>query len=195
MKRIIFVAISVLFAMTAGASAATWTIDTDHSAANFSIQHMAISKVRGDFGKVSGKVVFDESGSTPFSIEITIDPASIDTGVAKRDEHLRSADFFDVSQYPTISFVSEKVVPTGEDKYQVEGTLTMHGVSKSVTVDLEGLAGEAKDPWGNLRKGAQITGGINRKDFGIVYNAVLDGGNLLIGETAEVSVDLEFIKN
>jgi len=195
MKKIIVVAISAVFALVTGASATTWTIDTDHSAANFSIQHMAISKVKGTFSKVSGKIEFHESGPNPFSLEITIDPVSIDTGVTKRDEHLRSPDFFDVQQYPNINFTSQKVVPSADGTYQVEGKLTMHGVSKDVTVALEGLATEVKDPWGNTRKGAQITGGINRKDFGIVYNAVLESGNLLIGEKAEVSVDLEFIKN
>lgn len=195
MKKIIVMAISAVFALVTWASATTWTIDSDHSAANFSIQHMAISKVKGTFSKVSGKIEFHESGPNPFSLEITIDPVSIDTGVTKRDEHLRSPDFFDVQQYPNINFTSQKVVPSADGTYQVEGKLTMHGVSKDVTVALEGLATEVKDPWGNTRKGAQITGGINRKDFGIVYNAVLESGNLLIGEKAEVSVDLEFIKN
>lgn len=195
MKQIIVAAISMVFALATGASATVWKIDTDHSSANFAIQHMAISKVKGSFDKISGQVEFHESGPNPFSLEITIDPVSIDTGVTKRDEHLKSADFFDVKQYPSISFISENVTPTKNGKFLVEGTLTMHGVKKSIKVELEGLDREEKDPWGNIRKGAQITGGINRKDFGIVYNAVLESGNLLIGDMADIHVDLEFIKN
>ena len=194
MKKIIVAATLAVFAMTTAAFATSWEIDTAHSSANFAIQHMAISKVKGSFDKVSGKIEFHESGSNPFSLEIKIDPASVDTGVTKRDDHLRSADFFDVKQYQSINFTSKKVVPTENGKYQVQGTLTMHGVSKDITIDLEGLGVEVKDPWGNVRKGAQITTDINRKDFGIVYNSVLESGNLLIGETADVNVDLEFIK-
>lgn len=195
MKKIIFTVVTLLFAMISHASAAGWNIDTDHSAANFSIQHMAISKVKGTFDQVSGKLEFHESGPNPFSLEILIDPQSVDTGVEKRDAHLRSEDFFDVKKYPAINFTSKKVVPTGTGTYEVEGELTMHGVSKIITIGLEGLEQQVKDPWGNVRKGAQITADINRKDFGIVYNAVLESGNLLIGETAQVSVDLEFIRN
>ncbi|SHO49489.1 YceI family protein [Desulfopila aestuarii] len=194
MKKLIVLAASIVMAFVTEASASTWTIDTDHSTANFSIQHMAISKVKGDFENVSGKIEFLESGPNPFSLEIAIDPETIDTGVEKRDAHLKSADFFDVKTYPSIKFISTKVIPAGKGNFQVEGTLTMHGVSKDITVALEGLSSEQKDPWGNVRKGAQITGEINRKDFGIVYNAVLESGNLLIGEKADISVDLEFIK-
>lgn len=194
MKKTIVAATIALLTITASAFASIWEIDTAHSSANFAIQHMAISKVKGSFDKVSGKIEFHESGSNPFTLEINIDPVSVDTGVTKRDDHLRSADFFDVKKYQRINFISKKVVPAKNGKYQVEGILTMHGVTKDITIDLEGLAVEVKDPWGNLRKGAQITTDINRKDFGIVYNSVLESGNLLIGETADVNVDLEFIK-
>lgn len=194
MKKITLAAITILFAMASFASASNWKVDTDHSSANFSIKHMAISKVKGSFDKISGTLELHESGPNPFTLELTIDPASIDTGVSKRDDHLKSADFFDVNTYPTMSFVSEKVVATGNGNYQVEGALTMHGVIKKITVSVEGLSGEVKDPWGNTRKGGQVTGIINRKDFGLEYNAVLESGSLLIGEIADVSVDLEFIK-
>lgn len=194
MKKLLILTMSAFLTMATGAFGATWSIDTDHSAANFSIKHMAIAKVKGGFAAVTGGLAFNEDGTTPSTLEITIDPASIDTGVTKRDNHLKSADFFDVEKYPTIHFVSTEIRPAGDNNYELTGTLTMHGVSNSVTVNLEGLGGEVKDPWGNIRKGAQITGKINRKDFGIVYNAVLEGGNLLIGEKADISVDLEFIR-
>lgn len=195
MKKIITTAICIMFALTTNAFGANWKIDTDHSAANFAIQHMAISKVKGTFDKVSGNLEFHESGPTPFTLQIVIDPASIDTGVEKRDAHLKSADFFDVKKFSSIYFTSEKVSPTGDSTYEVEGKLTMHGISKNIKITLNGLLQEVKDPWGNIRKGAQVTAEINRKDFGIVYNAVLESGNLLIGETAKIDVDLEFIKN
>ncbi len=194
MKKVIIAAISILFAMTTSALGAVWEIDTDHSAAHFSIQHMAISKVKGTFDQVSGKLEFHESGPSPFTLEIVIDTVSIDTGVEKRDSHLRSADFFDVKKYPSINFISKKVTPVGNGTYEVEGKLTMHGVSKNIKIALEGLEQQVKDPWGNIRKGAQVTADINRKDFGIVYNAVLESGNMLIGKTADVSMDIEFIK-
>ncbi len=195
MKKLIVMAIGILFALTSNSIAEGWKIDTDHSAANFSIKHMAISKVKGNFSNVSGEVTFHDSKTNPFSLELTIVAASIDTGVEKRDAHLKSPDFFDVNKYPTINFVSKKVTSTGQGVYEVLGDLTMHGVTKELSVTLEGLEGEAKDPWGNIRKGAQITGKINRKDYGIVYNAVLESGNFLIAETADVSVDLEILRN
>jgi len=194
MKKIIVFMFFVILAMSSTAMATTWKIDPDHSAANFSIDHMAIAKVKGAFSDVQGSVEIPESGDNPFSLEIFIDPASISTSVTKRDDHLKSPDFFDVKQFPSMSFVTEKVVAKGNDMYQLIGNLTMHGVSKSVTVDLTGLAGDAKDPWGNTKKGAQITGKINRKDFSIVYNAVLDNGNFIIGDDVDIIVDLEFIK-
>lgn len=194
MKKIIILVISIFLALVTGAAGSTWTIDTDHSAANFSIQHMTISKVKGGFNNVSGSVVFHDSGPNPFSIDMTIDPSSIDTGVNKRDDHLKSPDFFDIAKYPSIHFVSKKVVPSGKGKYQVIGALTMHGVTNNITVTLEGLEGEAKDPWGNIRKGGQITSEVNRKDYGMEYNSVLETGGLLIGEEAYVTLDFELIK-
>lgn len=198
MRKIVVVAISAVLILAGGVTGAyssTWKIDTDHSAANFAIQHMAISKVKGTFSNVAGTIEFHESGPNPFTLEITIDPVSVDTGVKKRDDHLRSPDFFDVEKFPNILFTSDKVVAVADGKYQVEGTLDMHGITKTVSVILEGLDVEVTDPWGNNRKGAEITSEIDREDFGIIYNSVLKGGNLLIGDIAEVRVDLEFIQN
>ena len=194
MKKIMILTMGLLLALVTGAAGSTWTIDTDHSAANFSIKHMAISKVKGSFSNVSGKVVFHDAGPNPFSIDLAIDPASIDTGVKKRDDHLKSPDFFDIIKYPSIRFVSKKAVPAGKGKYQVTGALTMHGVTNNIIVAIEGLDYEAKDPWGNLRKGGQLTGEVSRKDFGMEYNALLETGNLLIGEQADITLDFELIK-
>ncbi len=195
MTKIIAITIGIFFALISSAMAATWKIDPDHSEANFAIKHMAISKVKGSFSSVTGKIIFNNSTTNPFLLEITIEAASIDTGVEKRDIHLKSPDFFDVNKYSTLHFISKKVTPIGQGKYEITGDLSMHGVTKELSLTLEGLEGEAKDPWGNLRKGAHITGKINRKDYGIVYNVVLESGNILIGETADISVDLELLKN
>jgi polyisoprenoid-binding protein YceI len=173
----------------------SWSIDNAHSCAGFEIQHMAISKINGSFNTISGKLEFDEAASSPLSLEISIDPASINTGVDKRDEHLRSPDFFDTGKYPEITFVSEKIVPGRDGSFEIEGSLSLHGVSKIITITLAGLGREEKDPWGNTRRGAHITGRINRKDFGMAYNSVLESGNLLIGEAVDLNIAIEFVRS
>jgi len=194
MKKMITYLIAALALFTTPVLAQTWTVDPAHTSADFSIAHMAISRVTGSFNQVTGELVFDKQGNHPKSVNISIDVASIDTGVDKRDEHLKSPDFFDVKTYPTMTYTSDNIISQGEGRYKVEGTLTMHGVSKPVTLAVEGLANNEKDPWGNTRKGAHVTAELNRKDFGIVYNAVLESGNLMIGETVDVVINLEFIK-
>lgn len=194
MKKIIVYTLLAAFAWTSAVFASTWNVDPDHSSANFAIEHMAVSRVTGSFGGISGTLEFDASNTQPRSVDITIDVSSIDTGVTKRDEHLKSPDFFDVAKYPVMTFKSDKIVPKGKERYAVTGTLTLHGVSKAITVHVEGLTAQEKDPWGNIRKGAHVKAKLNRKDFGMEYNAVLESGNLLIGETADIFIDLEFIK-
>lgn len=194
MKKI-FLLLLLGFLFSAGfAQAASWKIDPDHSAARFTIKHMTVSNVHGSFGDVTGEAVFDTEDLKKFALDITVGIDSIDTGVQKRDDHLRSADFFEVARYPVMHFVATKVVNAGEESYLVTGNLTMHGITKEVSVTLNGPTPEVKDPWGNIRKGAEITTQLNRKDFGLVYNKVLDNGGLLIGDIANVSVELEFIK-
>lgn len=179
---------------TTSVFARTWAVDPAHTSADFSIQHMAVSRVTGSFSQVTGQLVFDKEGLHPQSVDISIDVESIDTGVAQRDEHLKSPDFFNVKTYPTITYTSKNITPQGEGRFKVVGTLTMHGVSKTVELNVEGLVNTEKDPWGNTRKGAHVTAELNRKDFGIVYNAVLESGNLMIGETVDIVINLEFIK-
>ena len=127
-------------------------------------------------------------------MELIIDAASVDTGHAKRDEHLRGSDFFDVAKYPTITFVSKKVMKASPDRLQVIGDLTLHGVTKEITVDVEGPTSEIKDPWGNLRRGATATAKVNRKDFGLTWNRVLETGGVVVGEDVDILVELELIK-
>jgi len=195
MKRIIItlIALTTLFAPTF-VFAANWNIDTDHSAVHFKVQHMMIADVLGSFPEVQGVALIDEKDLTRSSIDVTIGADSINTGVAKRDAHLKSADFFDVEKYPTLTFKSKQVKQAAGNKLKVVGDLTIHGVTKEVELLVSGPSTDAKDPWGNTRKGAKATTQINRKDFGIAWNATLDNGGLLIGEEVDITLDLELIK-
>lgn len=176
------------------AGAATWEIDSAHSGAHFSVRHMMVSNVRGDFGKVTGTVVFDAKNPKAAQVNATIDVSSINTREPKRDEHLRSPDFFDAAKFPTITFKSKRVEQAGEGKYKVVGDLTIRGVTKEVTLDVEGPAPEAKDPWGNVKSGATATTKINRKDFGLAWNKVLETGGVAVGEEVKITLDIELNK-
>jgi polyisoprenoid-binding protein YceI len=195
MKRSIFLIISMLlFTFPALGQAATWQIDPDHSSFQFKVRHLMVSNVKGDFTKVKGVVTMDDKDVSNLNVELTIDAASVNTGHAKRDEHLRAADFFDVAKYPTITFVSKKVMKDGPDRLKVTGDLTMHGVTREVTVNVEGPTQQVKDPWGNLRRGATGTGKINRKDFGLTWNRALETGGVVVGEDVDIFVEIELIK-
>ena len=174
--------------------AITYTIDPAHSTAGFKVRHLRVSNVRGEYSGVAGTVIYDPEHPENSSIEATIDARTIHTRDEQRDAHLKSADFLDVEKYPTITFVSKKVVKVGEGEGKVTGDLTLHGVTKSVTLDVEGLAPEAKDPWGNIKTGASATTKINRTDFGLVYNAVLETGGVLVGEDVHISLELELLR-
>jgi polyisoprenoid-binding protein YceI len=174
--------------------AATWDIDPAHTSAQFAVRHLMVSTVRGEFGKVSGTVNLDEQDPTKSSIEATIDTPSLNTRVTKRDDHLKGPDFFDVAQYPTITFKSKKIEKVGNSKFKVTGDLTLRGVTKEVVLDVEGSPEPIKDPLGNLRIGGQATTKINRKDFGIVYNTPLQTSGVLIGEEVTITIDVEITK-
>jgi len=171
----------------------TYTIDPSHSSASFSIKHMMIAKVHGGFEKISGKLVFDKANPAKSAVDVTIDANSIDTREDARDKHLRSPDFFDVEKYPTITFKSTRV--EGElGSLRVIGELTIHGVTKSVTLEVEGPTDEIKDPWGNVKVGASATTKIKRKDFGLTWNAALEAGGLLVGDDVNISLEIQFVK-
>ena len=193
MKRIIFAAVLVL-TIPYAAVASTWNIDPDHSNFGFKIKHLMVSNVKGNFEKYSGVVDINEMDITKSKVEVTIDMNSVNTNVKKRDDHLRSADFFDVAKYPTMTFVSKKVTVASPDNLKVTGDLTLHGVTKEVVLDLEGPTGESKDPWGNIRKGATATTKINRKDFGLTWNQALETGGVLVGDEVELTLEVEMIK-
>jgi polyisoprenoid-binding protein YceI len=175
------------------AFAAEFVIDSAHSAANFSVKHMMVSNVRGAFAKVTGTANIDEKDITKSTVEAVIDATTINTNEPKRDEHLRSADFFDTAKYPTITFKSTKVEKAGQN-LKVTGDLTLHGVTKPVVLDVEGFTTEAKDPWGNTKRGGTATTKINRKDFGLGWNSVLETGGVAVGEEVAITLDLELNK-
>ncbi len=179
-----------------GAKAATneWKLDPMHSAAHFSIKHMMISTVRGGFGKLSGTVDYDGKDLVGAKVNATIDVTTIDTGEAKRDEHLKSKDFFEVEKYPTITFKSTKIKASGKGKFAMTGELTMHGVTKPVTLEVEGPSQQIDDKHGNYKVGFSASGTVNRKDFGVSYNSVIDGGGLMLGEEVPITLDIELSK-
>jgi polyisoprenoid-binding protein YceI len=176
------------------AFASNWDIDSSHSAAHFSVKHMMVANVRGEFGKVTGAVNLDDKDITKSTVTATIDATTINTREPKRDEHLKSADFFEVAKYPTINFKSKSVKQEAPGKLKVVGDLTMHGVTKEVTLDVETPNTEAKDPWGNVRRGATATTKLNRKDFGLNWNKALETGGVLVGDDVSVQLDIELIK-
>lgn len=195
MKRsIFFIVLTLFFTFPALSQAATWQIDPDHSSFQFKVRHLMVSNVKGDFTKVKGAVTMDDKDVSNLNVQLVIDAASVNTGHAKRDEHLRAVDFFDVAKYPTITFVSKKVIKAGPDRLQVIGDLTLHGVTKEITVDVEGPTSEIKDPWGNFRRGATATTKINRKDFGLTWNRVLETGGVVVGEDVDIFIEIELIK-
>ncbi len=171
-----------------------WSIDPMHSAAHFSIKHMMISTVRGGFGKVTGTVNYDGKNLATAKVNATIDAKSINTGEDKRDEHLRGKDFFETEKFPNITFKSTDIKPKGKGKFAMTGDLTMHGVTKPVTLDVEGPSQQIKDKQGNSKVGFSATGTIKRKDFGVTYNSVLDGGGVALGEEVPITLDVELSK-
>jgi polyisoprenoid-binding protein YceI len=185
---------ATLIAASTPALASPWEIDPMHTGAQFAVKHLVISTVRGKLGKVTGAVNVDDTDLTKSSVQATIDAAGIDTGVAKRDEDLRGADFLDVAKFPTITFKSKKVEKVSDEKYRVTGDLTIRGVTKEVTLDVSGSPQPLKDPFGNTKLGGVATTVINRKDFGINWSQSLDGGGLVVGNEVDVTVDVELIK-
>ena len=170
----------------------TFQIDPVHSSVSFKIRHI-VSKVEGRFREFSGAVVGDPAAKSGVSVELAIKAASVDTGNDGRDKHLKSPDFFDVEKYPEITFKSAKIVAKGGDKYEATGTFTMHGVSKQITVPVT-FAGIGKDPKGGEHAGFSVSTTLNRKDYGITFNQVLDSGGMMLGEDVEISIELEALK-
>src|SRR5690349_7087374 len=172
----------------------TWNIDPVHSTAQFKVKHMMISNVKGEFTKITGKLELDHSNITKSQVEAFIDATTINTREPDRDTHLKSADFLDVAKFPHLSFKSTQISRNGEGELSVEGDLTMHGVTRKVSLEVEGPSAPTKDPWGNTRIGLSASTRVNRKDFGLNWNTVLEAGGILVGEEVAISLDVEFIK-
>src|SRR4051812_11912299 len=172
----------------------TYQIDPAHSSAHFTVRHMMVTNVHGGFKKVTGSVTYDPQNPTETSVQAEIDAASISTNDEQRDAHLRSGDFLDVEKFPTITFRGTRVESAGEGEVKLEGDLTIHGVTRPVVLDVEGLAPEGKDPWGNTRSGATARTKIKRSDFGLSWNAALETGGFLVGDDVKIELDLALIK-
>ena len=174
--------------------AAPWEFDADHTGVHFKVRHLMVSSVRGEFEKVTGRIVYDEADVTKSTADITIDAASINTRVAKRDEHLRSPDFLDVAKHPAITFKSKRVEKAGNGTLKMTGDLTIRGVTKEVALTVEGPSPSVKDPLGNTRVGGQASTKINRKDFGLVWNKTVETGGVVVGDDVDITIDVEIYR-
>jgi polyisoprenoid-binding protein YceI len=172
----------------------TWNIDPVHSVAEFKVKHMMISNVKGQFTAVKGVLTRDETALTNSHIEASVDAASINTREPDRDTHLKSADFFDVEKFPTLSFKSTSISRVRDGEVAVAGDLTVHGVTRNVVFTVEGPTAPAKDPWGNTRIGLSATTKINRKDFGLTWNAALETGGILVGDEVTITLEVQLVK-
>ena len=175
------------------ATRTTWTVDPSHTLVEFAAKHMVFTTVKGRFTGVQGTLEIDPADLSRSSVQVQIDASSITTGDAQRDGHLRSADFFDVEQFPTITFASRRVEPLGAERARVVGDLTIHGVSREVVLDAE-LQGEGKNPWGKTVAGFSATTTINRKDFNLNWNVALEAGGFLVGDNVKISLEIEAVK-
>lgn len=172
----------------------TWNIDPAHSVAEFKVKHMMISNVKGQFAKVSGTLTLDESELTNSRVDALIEAASLETRDTQRDAHLKSPDFFDVEKFPTLAFKSSRVSLVRDGELAVDGDLTIHGLTRKVTFKVEGPTPPAKDSWGNTRVAVSATTKINRKDFGLTWNAALETGGILVGDEVTITLDIQFVK-
>jgi polyisoprenoid-binding protein YceI len=194
-SRIAFTAgLAAVLSLPAAAASSTWQVDPAHSSAQFSVRHLAISTVRGAFSKVTGTVVLDESDITKSTVDVSIDVTTVDTREPDRDKDLRSDNFFNVAKFPTMTFKSKKVVKVSPGKLKVTGDFTLHGVTKEVTLDVDGPTPPIKDPWGNTRAAVTATTKINRQEYGVKWNATLDNGGLAVGDDVSITLDVEMIK-
>ena len=195
MRQMIVAALVGIAPVVPGLSqAATWTSDPAHASVQFAVSHLMVATVRGTFDKFDVTAIIDENDVSRSSVEATIEVASVNTRNEKRDNHLRSADFFDVAKHPTITFKSKAVEKVQDNAYKVTGDLTLMGVTKEVVLDVTGSPQAIKDPWGNSRLGGAATTTINRMDYGLTRNTVLESGGVAIGEEVEITIDIEFVQ-
>ncbi len=175
------------------AAAGTWTIDSGHSSAEFKVRHLAVSNVTGRFGNVTGTIVYEESDPSKSSVEASIEVATLDTENEDRDKHLKSPDFFDAENHTAIIFKSTKVEKAGEGKLKVTGDLTIRGVTRQVTLAVDGPVPPVKDPWGNTKSGASASTTIDRQEFGVAWSRVMEGGGLVVGNEVAITLEVELV--
>ena len=194
MKRCIMTLfICLALAMPSVCVAADYQLDADHSSISFKVSHLAVSSVTGRFNKIKGTASIQGDDLASRKVQVIIEAASVDTGHPKRDEHIRSADFLDTAKYPTITFVSKKFLKDDSGKMKIVGDLTLHGVTREITVDLGGFTPEIKDPWGMFRRGTTATAVIDRRDFGITWSKVMDYG-LAVGNEVSATIEIEWVR-
>jgi polyisoprenoid-binding protein YceI len=184
----------LLVILPAMVHAAVWKIDPSHASVEFRVRHLMVAWVKGSFPDVTGTVDFDEADLSKAHVTVTIGTASVDTNNAKRDEHLRSADFLDTANFPAMTFVSKKIVAEGGQLREVIGDLTIRGTSREVILAVAEMTPAIKDPWGNTRRGATATTTINRKDFGLTWNKALETGGVVVGDEVKIAIDIELVK-
>jgi polyisoprenoid-binding protein YceI len=172
----------------------TWNLDPVHSVAEFKVKHMMISNVKGQFTNLKGSLTRHEGDATRSQVEATIDATSINTRDPQRDAHLKSADFLEAEKFPTLTFKSTQISRAGDGELKVAGDLTIHGITRNVVFHVEGPTAPGKDPWGNTRIGLSATTKINRKDFGLTWNAALETGGILVGDEVTITLDVQFVK-
>lgn len=193
MRRLGLLVTTILLVTFANAQTTNWNIDASHSNIRFSVSHMVISEVEGNFTKYEGTVTASEADFSDAQVTFTIDVSSINTNDTDRDDHLRGEDFFNVDKNPSIIFKSKSMEKVGENKYKVTGDFTMNGVTKEITMDAK-YGGTIKDPWGNTKAGFKISGTIDRTLWGLKYNSKMDTGGLMIGEEIEIVCNIELVK-
>lgn len=191
MKRIMVVIMTIVLMVPLNVLAATYTLDPVHTTVGFKVKHLMIANVKGDFEKFAGTVIIDEKDITKSNVTVSIEMASINTSNAKRDEHLRSGDFFDVAKFPVMTFQSTKVERSGADTLKVTGNLTIKGVTKQVVLTVDGPSAEIKSPQGVVKRGASAVAKINRQDFGVSWNKKLDAGAVVVGDEVQISIEAE----
>ena len=172
----------------------TYQIDPAHSAAQFKLRHMMIANVKGEFDRLSGTVDFDPANPSAASVDVNIEVASISTRDPRRDQDMQSPRFFDAATYPSITFKSRQVTPLGNGAFEVTGDLTLRGVTKEISLKVNSVSDEIKDPWGNLRRGAEATARINQSGFGMSFNAPLEGGGFMLSDAVDITLDLEMTR-
>jgi polyisoprenoid-binding protein YceI len=192
--RIILGATLAALLAVASPATTTWQIDPKHTAAGFAVKHLMISTVRGQFKGVTGTVTVDDQDVSKSIVDVTIDATTVDTGEPARDKDLKSDHFFDVANYPTLTFKSKKVEQVSAGRLKVTGDLTIHGVTKEVVLDVEGPSPPIKDPQGNTRVAINATTKVNRQDFGVKWNANIDGGGVVVSDDVSITIDMEMTK-